>query len=56
MIKQEGELQMLNYWRVFALTGDLDAYLMHKEYERADEWIERGEEETASTSNEDEHS
>ncbi|AXF54697.1 YqzL family protein [Salicibibacter kimchii] len=47
---------MLNYWRVFTLTGDLDAYLMHKEYERVEEWIEPGEEETASANNDDEYS
>ncbi|QQK79694.1 YqzL family protein [Salicibibacter cibi] len=46
---------MLNYWKVFALTGDLDAYLMHKEYECTDEWMEPGEEEAASAKNDDEH-
>ncbi|MBB6448839.1 hypothetical protein HNR44_000788 [Geomicrobium halophilum] len=29
---------MLNYyWKLFSLTGDLDTYLKHKEYERMSE-------------------
>ncbi|SDI33929.1 YqzL family protein [Natribacillus halophilus] len=45
---------MLNYWKLFALTGDLDAYLLHKEFERDDEWVEPAEEEAASTRHYDE--